>query len=136
MSNSEQANTPCIIVVADLFARITAQRKLLRRQPIEERAMASRCTLRFNIDRSRQVDFSAEKITLAPEDMVLLEKVVNEQFGLQFNNELRKLCLKAERPADAPSLPEPLLEEGIAASSSPANEGGLLAKIKRLFGGK
>jgi hypothetical protein len=135
VSNPEQTNNVCIIVVADLFAKINAQRKLLRRPPVEERAMASRCTLRFNIDRPRQVDFSAEKIVLTSDDMVLLEKVVNDQFGLQFDGELRKLCLKVERPAAEPASPESPLEE-VAEAPSQAEEGGLMAKIKRLFGGK
>ena len=47
MSNPTETGNHCVIVVEELFAKINAQRKLLGRTPIENQAMASRCTLRF-----------------------------------------------------------------------------------------
>ncbi len=140
MSNAEETGNVCIMATADLFARISAQRKLLQRSPIEERAMISRCALRFNIGRSKQVDFNAEKIVLTDDDMTLLEKVVNDQFGLHFEGELRKLCRKVERPApEEPVLPELSLEEAEEAISQPRQpeekKKGFASRFKRLFGG-
>ena len=137
MNNPTEAGGPCVIIVADLFAKISAQRKLLHRPPIEEQAMASRCTLRFNSDKQRGVDFSAERVLINPNELELLEKIVNELFGLYFEGELGKLCVKPKPVAPKPatdtisSLPE----------ISPADLGepvkpGLLSRLIGLFGGK
>lgn len=135
MNNPAEAGNHCVIIVADLFAKINAQRKLLHRTPIEERAMASRCTLRFNVDKQRGVDFGAEKILIDPDEIELLEKIVNDLFGIYFQGEIRRLCVKPKAPAPKPvdSLPLPDL--------SPIDLGepvkvGLLARLKGLFGSK
>ena len=84
MSNQLDPGKSCQIVVADLFAMINARRKLFSMDPVEQRAMASRCTLRFNLERKRGVDFGNEKIAVAPQDMLALESMVNDQFGVNF----------------------------------------------------
>ena len=138
MSNPKSAGDHCVIVVADLFAKINAQRKLLKRTPIEERAMASRCTLRFNIDKPRGVDFSAEKILVAADEIPVLEKMVNELFGLYFNGELGRLCIKPKQPVvrRAQSARSPQVAAAAAIQPIPPEKTGLVSKIKRLFGAK
>lgn len=135
MSNPQQAGDRCIIVVAELFAKINAQRKLLKRTPIEERAMASRCTLKFNVDKKRGVDFSAERIVVARDDLAVLEKIVNELFGVYFDGEIRRLCVKPKTPAVKPA-PAILPSQVAAAATIQPENTGLMSKIKRLFGGK
>lgn len=135
MRSLEEAGGRCTIIVAELFAMISAQRKLLKRPPVEERAMASRCTLRFNIDRQEKVDFNAEQIVLSANDMKALEKVVNEQFGLYFDGELSRLCVKPEKPVEAPVHTTLPFEEYDLPWMEPEKTG-LMSKIKRLFGGK
>lgn len=135
MSIPREAGDHCIIVVADLFAKINSQRKLLKRTPIEERAMASRLTLRFNVDKKRGVDFGAEKILVAPDEIALLEKIVNELFGAYFEGELIKLCAKhktAPVKRARPVPPKPVA----AAIPMPQQKSGLASKIKRLFSSK
>ncbi len=139
MSNSEDTGKLCTIVVADLFAKINAQRKLIKKTPIEDRALVSRCTLRFNINRSRWVDFAAEKITLTQEDISALEKMVNEQFGLFFAGELNSLCIKqSKRPAvqAAVELDTSEMEAAFAAASTARQSTGIIGWIMRLFGGR
>ena len=132
MSNPSITDSQCIIVVEDLFTKINTQRKLLNRTPIENQAMATRLTLRFSVDKQRGVDFSAEKVLITPDEVDLLEKTVNELFGLFFDGELGRLCAKpkALEPVSAsaiPPTPEP----------SPAPEkAGLISKLKSIFGGK
>lgn len=135
MSNPTEAGNHCIIVVADLFAKINAQRKLLKRTPIEDRAMASRCTLRFNVDKQRGVDFSNEKILVAPNEIELLEKIVNELFGVYFEGEVRKLCAKPKTPAVKRARPIPPLQAPAVPTPQPEKTG-LMSKIKRIFGGE
>ena len=134
MSNPQEGDR-YTIVVAELFAKINAQRKLLKRTPIEDRAMVSRCTLRFNIDRQRKVDFSADKIIVAPEDMTVLEKMVNDQFGVYFDGELSRLCVKIEKPV-VESAHVVLPSEAFDEAMMPPEKTGLVSKIKRLFGSK
>ncbi len=136
MTNPKAADEPCTIVVADLFALITARRKLLQLSPIEGRAMASRCTLRFNLDRQRGVDFSAEKIVIDPDDMLVLQKMVNDQFGVDFDGELNKLCVKPKKPVmeNTRAAPPPQTFAP-AAPIEPQRKAGLGSWIKRLFGG-
>lgn len=136
MSNpSEAAGNHCIIVVADLFAKINAQRKLLKRPPIEDRAIASRCTLRFNADKQRGVDFTAEKILVAAHEIQLLEKIVNELFGVYFEGEVQKLCAKRNTPTVKRTRPMPPPQMA-AVPTVQSEKSGLLSKLKRMFGGK
>jgi len=134
MSNPTQAGNHCIIIVADLFAKINSQRKLLKRTPIEERAMASRCTLRFNVDKQRGVDFSAEKILVAPNEIDLLEKMVNDLFGVYFEGEVGRLCAKQKAQVVKRARPVPPPQTVAVAAIEPEKTG-LVSKIKRLFGG-
>lgn len=135
MSDTTQAENHCVIVVADLFAKINAQRKLLHRTPIEERAMASRCTLRFNVDKQRGVDFGAEKILVARDEIDLLENMVNELFGVYFHGELRRLCAKPKPAAPkAASLPPAMPELSPMELDDPVKPS-LLTRLKSLFGG-
>jgi hypothetical protein len=134
-SNPIDVSDHCIIVVAELFAMINAQRKLLKRPPIEDRAMASRCTLRFNINRQRKVDFGGEKIVLTPDEMTALQKMVNEQFGVYFEGELTRLCAKPKVPAVKRTRVTPP-PQAMAPPPVQAEKTGLVSKIKRLFSSK
>jgi hypothetical protein len=135
MSNSTEAGNHCIIVVADLFAKINAQRKLLKRPPVEDRAIASRCTLRFNADKQRGVDFTTEKILVASHEIPLLEKIVNELFGVYFEGEVQKLCAKPKTPPAKRTQSMPPPQMAMAAPAQTKNSG-LVSKLKRMFGGK
>jgi hypothetical protein len=135
MSSPDETNNRCIIVVADLFAKINAQRKLLKRTPVEERAMASRCTLRFNINRNRRVDFSAEKIVLTPEEIGELEKMVNDQFGLYFDGEIKRLCVKPPQPKK-PKVERSEFELAAEFAMMEPEKTEKVSWFKRLFGGK
>jgi hypothetical protein len=135
MSNPKVAGDHCIIIVAELFAKINSQRKLLKRTPIEERAMASRCTLRFNIDKQRGVDFSAEKILVEPDEIPLLERIVNEQFGVYLEGELSKLCAKPKTPVVKRARPAPMPPVAAPVRVQPVKTG-LASRIKRLFSSK
>lgn len=134
MNNSLLSGTPCQIIVADLFAMINARRKLFLLDPVEQRAMASRCTLRFNLDRKRGVDFSNEKIAVEAQDMDMLEAVVNDQFGVNFDGELLNLCASNKKvKIEIPPMEEPI--EQVIIESEPQKKSGFGSKIKRLFGG-
>jgi hypothetical protein len=135
MSNSTEAGNHCIIIVADLFAKINAQRKLLKRPPIEDRAIASRCTLRFNADKQRGVDFTTEKILVASHEIALLEKIVNELFGVYFEGEVQKLCVKRKTPTAKRTRPMPPPQMAMAPPAQ-TEKTGLVSKLKRMFGGK
>jgi len=135
MSNQLDPGKSCQIVVADLFAMINARRKLFSMDPVEQRAMASRCTLRFNLERKRGVDFGNEKIAVAPQDMLALESMVNDQFGVNFEGELTTLCAKSKKPSTpTPRMvtPQTPVEQP---KPEPVKKAGLGSKIKRLFGG-
>ena len=103
MSNPLERDEPCQIVVDELFAMVNTRRKMFRLEPIEKRAMASRCTLRFNLGRQQQVEFSNDKISIAAADMPALTTMINEQFGVNFENELTTLC--AEKKVEAATPP-------------------------------
>lgn len=135
MSNPTEAGNHCVIVVADLFAKINAQRKLLHRTPIENQAMASRCTLRFNVDKQRGVDFSAEKVLIGQDEIPVLEKIVNELFGVYFEGEVRRLCVKPKPPAPKPVDIDPFPPLTPELTGEPEKTG-LLSMLKGLFGGK
>ena len=135
MNQPAEAGDHCVIIVADLFAKINSQRKLLKQPPVEERAMASRCTLRFNVDKQRGVDFNAEKILVAPHEIAMLEKMVNELFGVFFENEVIRLCVKPKTPVVKRARVIPPPSVAAAVTMEPAKSG-LVSKIKRLFGGK
>lgn len=135
MSNPTETGNHCVIVVEELFAKINAQRKLLGRTPIENQAMASRCTLRFNVDKQRGVDFSAEKILVARDEIPVLEKLVNELFGIYFEGEVRRLCVKPKVPAAKPVGLDSYLPQSTAMATK-SEKTGLLSRLKGLFGGK
>jgi len=135
MGNPTQAGDICVIITADLFAKINKQRKLLNRGPIENQAIASRCTLRFSVDKQRDVDFGKDTVVIAAEDIQILEKIINELFDVHFENEVRKLCVKPKiqtpKSLENIQLP-PLVPETPSVSEST----GLLSRLKGLFGGK
>lgn len=137
MSDPAEAGNHCVIVVADLFAKINAQRKLINRTPIEDQAIASRCTLRFNVDKQRGVDFSAEKVLIAPDEVQVLENIINELFGVYFQGEVDRLCAKsraaAAKPKPARPVPRPQAMP-VAVPEPPKT--GFLSKLMGLFGGK
>lgn len=137
MNSPLEGGNHCIIVVADLFNKINAQRKLLHRTPIENQAMATRCTLRFNADKQRGVDFSAEKIVIAPNELEMLEKIVNELFGLYFEGELKRLCVKPKTPPKpkTTNLDAFLVHQALQEYTPPESTG-LFSWFKGLFGGK
>jgi len=134
MSNPAVANNHYTVFVAELFDLINAQRKLLRKSPIEDRAMSSRCTLRFAVVSGREVDFNVEKITILSHEVPLLEKMINDQFGIYFEGEVQKLCEKSMvKQIVKPPKPEPILQ--IAPEPEYENESsGIIAAIKRFFG--
>lgn len=138
MNNPDETGERCTLVVADLFAAVNARRKLFKQAPIETRAMASRCTLRFNLDRPRGVDFTAETISIDPADMSILEAMVNDQFDVDFDDELRKLCVKPHRPAvravPATPSPAPPPEPDVKVAAVEPQHSGLGSRLKRLFG--
>lgn len=149
MSKPLARGEACQLVVDDLFAMINTRRKMFRLEPVEKRAMASRCTLRFNLGRQRGVDFNNEKISITAEDMQALATMVNEQFGVNFENELITLCNKKKAEPAAPSMvraqvrkpataPTPAAAPALAPIPVPKaipEKSGFGARLKRLFGG-
>jgi len=135
MGNSTEFGEQCVIIVTDLFNKINKQRKLLNRTPVENQAIASRCTLRFNVDRQRGVDFSQATIVINQVDISLLEKIVNELFDVPFDNEIRKLCAKSRPPA-ARNVEIDVLPPLTPEITAEPEKAGLLSFIKSLFGGK
>lgn len=137
MHNPPEHGKPCQIVVDDLFTMINKRRKMLHLEPVENRAMASRCTLRFNLSQQRGVDFNSKKISVAAADMQTLRDMVNDQFGVDFENELNSLCAKAQTETvprmvtTHTHLPEP--EPDVFAHKQQTGFG---SRLKRLFGGR
>jgi len=136
MSELPVSGNHCVIVVTELFDLINAQRKLLRKSPVEDRAMSSRCSLRFSIDSRRELDFDAETIQLLPHEIPILEKMVNELFGIYFEGEINKLCIKAQAPKPAKPAPSESLFQLSPEFDfqQPAEDSGIIARIKRWFG--
>lgn len=137
MPNPLQAGEACQIVVDDLFAMINSRRKMMRLEPVENRAMASRCTLRFNLGQQRGVDFNKKTVSIATADMSVLRDMVNDQFGVNFENELTRLCAKAEAvtPPRMVTSHAPLAEPEPEPVSIPQKTG-FGSKLKRLFNGR
>ena len=135
MGNSTPAGDICVIITADLFGKINKQRKLLNRAPVENQAMASRCTLRFNVDKQRGVDFGIDTVVIDSDDMPLLEKIINDLFGVYFENEIRKLCVKPKTHTPR-SLENIQLPPLVPDTPSVPEHTGLLSRLKGLFGGK
>jgi hypothetical protein len=137
MNDPVEAGNHCVIVVADLFAKINAQRKLINRTPIEDQAIATRCTLRFNVDKQRGVDFSAEKVLIAPDEIEVLENIINELFGVYFHGEVNRLCAKSRAAAaKAKSMrPVPRPQAAPVAIPQPPKTG-FFSRLMGLFGGK
>ena len=135
MSNNNPATGKCTLVVAKLFELINNKRKMRSLTPVEHGAIVSRCTLRFNIDKARGIDFSEETVVLEPEDVDALEQMVNEQFNCNFEGEVKRLCVK---PKPAPAVSEPTLSFDIPASTQvePEPEKGLFSGIKKMFNKK
>ena len=136
MSNPAVAGNHCVIVVADLFNKINAQRKLLTRTPIENQAMITRCTLRFNVDTQRNVDFSAEKIVIHPKEIEGLERMVNELFGVYFEGEVSRLCVKPKAPAPKPTSLDSFMPQSSTMATRAPEKAGLLSRLKGLFSGR
>ena len=136
MSNPAVASNHCTIFVAELFDLVNAQRKLLRKSPVEDRAMSSRCTLRFAVDSRREVDFNSEKIIILPNEIDILEKMINDLFGIYFEGEVRKLCEKSQvKPVVKKPRPEPMLQIAPEMDFDHRSGGtGLVSMIKRWFG--
>ncbi|MGD8569073.1 MAG: hypothetical protein PVJ39_13375 [Gammaproteobacteria bacterium] len=137
MSDPAEAGNHCVIVVADLIAKINAQRKLINRTPVEDRAISTRCTLRFNVDKQRGVDFSAEKVLIAPDEVEVLENIVNELFGVYFQGEVSRLCARSRAAAakSRPARPVPRPQAAPVAVPEPPKIG-LLSRLMGLFSGK
>ncbi len=146
MSSSIDSSNACVIVIADLFTKISAQRKLLKQTPIEDRAMISRCTLRFNLDSHQKLDFGVERIELDDHDVANLEKVVNELFGVHFEGAIKKMCsktvktemtAKSARERTMARINSINLEKVEVEGSKPEHaDRGFVSRIKSLFGGK
>jgi hypothetical protein len=136
MSDPLIAGSKQVIVVADLFEKINSQRKLLTKPPVENQAMATRLTLRFNVDKKRGVDFSAEKILIAPDEINILEKIINELFGIYFEDVVSRLCMAPVVTAPIPVDPEPVIPATSPELAHKSEKTGMLSKLKGLFGGK
>lgn len=134
MSDPSIVGSQCVIVVEDLFEKINSQRKLLSKPPVENQAMATRLTLRFNVDKKRGVDFSSEQVLIAPDELDLLEKTVNELFGLYFEGVISKLCMAPKAPEPAPIMRD--VEDLPPELEFEPEKTGMLSKLKGLFGGK
>ncbi len=136
MSNNNNAGA-CTIVVADLFAKINNQRKMIKKPPIEERALISRLTLRFNVQGQRWVDFAGAKVSLTKEEVPALEKIINDQFGVFFTGEVARLCINQQAASRAPrraAVIEEMVEE---ATEEPEVEAvGFFAWLKYLITGR
>lgn len=136
MSNPAGSNNNCSFFVDELFDLINAQRKLLRKAPVEDRAMSSRCTLRFAVVSKREVDFNADRVEILPHEVDLLEKMINDQFGVYFEGEINKLCAKSQQKKEVPVVkPDPILQisPGLEFEKESGN-GGFVSMIKRMFG--
>jgi len=136
MSSPIGSSNNCSFFVDELFDLINAQRKLLRKAPVEDRAMSSRCTLRFSVMSKRDVDFNADRVEIFPHEVELLEKMVNDQFGVYFEGEIGKLCAKSQVKKEIPVVKaEPLLEISPAMDfEKENNDSGFISMIKRMFG--
>jgi hypothetical protein len=132
MSKEETAPSGYTLEVARLFERVNAERKMRSLPPVENSAMASRCTLRFNIDKPRGLDFNQKTVVLAPEDVEALEQLVNDQFDCRLEGVVERLCAKPKVvPKPAPVVPQMAPE----LQPSDQDESGLMSKIKKIFGG-
>lgn len=135
MSDQSTAGDACTLEVARLFERINSGRKVRSLPPVEYSAMASRCNLRFNLDKSRDIDFTQEKVSIARKDIDALEQLVNEQFDCMLDGVVAKLCIKPKKSQPVESVPVPeradLTHQQQTQNES---ESGLLSKIKKIFG--
>lgn len=132
MSNENNASGGCTLEVARLFERVNAGRKMRSLPPVEKSAMASRCNLRFNLEKKRGIDFNQETIVIAPDDVDALEQLLNEQFDCMLEGIVAKLCIKPKETSTTPisQVPEliPQPKEQIEVDT------GLMTKIKKIFG--
>ncbi len=139
MSEQEKNAASCTISTADLFNFINNQRKHNQQQPVENTTIATRCTLRFNIDKQRGVDFSQDRIVVARSDLPVLEQVINSQFELFLDGDLERLC-HGIKGGTKPAAPRPQLAPAKpAAPATTAKETekrGLASRIKGIFGGE
>ena len=136
MSDPSIVGSNCIIVVANLFEKINSQRKLLHKPPIENQAMASRLTLRFNVDKQRGVDFSADEILIEPGEIDLLEKTINELFGLYFEDMVSRMCVAPKVPEPTPMSVDSDISDIVTGLELEPEKTGMFSKLKRLFGGR
>jgi hypothetical protein len=131
MSEQGNAATGCVIKTADLFNFINERRQSDGKQPIEHSSIATRCTLRFNVDKQRGADFSQAQVTLDRSDIPVLEQLVNAQFELYLSGELARLC-QGSAPAAAKTrraAPPPP-----TAAAEPEDKKGLMSRLKGMFG--
>ncbi len=131
MSEQGNAATGCVIKTADLFNFINERRQSDGKQPIEHSSIATRCTLRFNVDKQRGADFSQVQVTLDQADIPVLEQLVNAQFELYLSGELARLC-QGKTPAAAKK--RAATPPTAAAAAEPEDKKGLMSRLKGMFG--
>lgn len=139
MSDTNSATDGCILEVAKLFERINEGRMMRSLPPVENNAMASRCNLRFNLDKNRGIDFNQGTVTIARADIEVLEQLVNEQFNCKLEGVVERLCVRPRKTTPAETLIKPVLPE-LSQQPQPQplteTESGLLSRIKKIFGGE
>lgn len=134
MSEHKEASTGCVIKTAELFTFINQRRQSEGKAPIEHSSMVTRCTLRFNVDKQRGIDFSQPQVVIDAADLKVLEQVINAQFELYLSDDLKRLCQNQAKatPKQRPATPLP----PAASPAAPQEEGkGLMSRIKGMFGG-
>lgn len=124
----------CTIKTAELFSFINDRRRSDGKEPIEHSTIATRCTLRFNVDKQRGTDFSQEQIVVDEADLAVLEQMINAQFELYLSGELNRLC--RNKAAAAPKArPATQLPPATPAPQEEEKKEGLMSRLKGMFGG-
>jgi len=135
MSEQGTHSDNCTLDVAKLFERVNAGRKVRSLPPIEYSAMASRCNLRFNLNKKRNVDFNNETVIISPEDIEALEGLLNEQFDCMLEGAVSKSCVKPKKARPAATVHEPVMPELTPPPQTDTEtDSGLMSKIKKIFG--
>lgn len=136
MSEGSIAPGNCTLEVARLFERINSGRKMRSLPPVENSAIASRCNLRFNLDKKRGVDFTQKSVVIAIEDIVVLEQLLNEQFDCHLEGAVDKLCVRPQLAKEVEAEPETAEEEEEQEPPKTVAEERLMSKIRKIFGGE
>jgi hypothetical protein len=121
------------IAPAALFELINDKRGQLNKSPIDHGTMATRLVLKCNIAHPGAFDFDAPEMILNTGKIEALEQIVNEQFDLYLNNELKKHCTSLN---PSPARREPLFQdnEPLDRMEDLTQKGkGLKSKLKGLF---